>query len=71
MQHCYVLTFDEYEGDGFNILVVFASHPTKETLICKLSKILEKPTVYVDELLLDGIVYTDNYEIMLVKKVLE
>lgn len=33
MQHCYVLTFDEYEGGG-----------------C---------------------IYTDNYEIMLVEKVLE
>ena len=71
MQYCYVLTFDEYEGDGFNILGVFASHPTKETLVSKLSKILEEPTVYMDELLRDGCIYTDNYEIMLAKKVLE
>lgn len=71
MRYCYVLTFDDYEGDGFNILGVFASHPTKETLVGKLSKILKEPTVYMDELLSDGIVYTDNYEIMLVKKVLE
>ena len=71
MQHCYVLTSDDYEGDGFNILGVFASHPTKETLVSKLSKILEKPTVYVDELLSEGDVYTDDCEIMLAKEVLE
>lgn len=70
MQHCYVLTCHEHE-DGLNILGVFASHPTKETLIGKLSKILEKPTVYVDEVVSDGLSYAGIYEIMLVKKVLE
>lgn len=71
MQYCYVLTFDEYEGDGFNILGVFASYPTKEVLVSKLSKILEEPTFYMDQLLSGGYICTDNYEIMLVKKVLE
>lgn len=71
MQHCYVLTFNDYEGDGFNILGVFASHPTKETLVSKLSKILKNPAVCVDEVVSDGLSYADIYEIMLVEKVLE
>ena len=71
MQYCYVLTFDDYEGDGFDILGVFASYPTRDVLFDKLSKILKNPAVYVDEVVSDGISYTGIYEIMLAKEVLE
>ena len=71
MQYCYVLTFDDYEGDGFDILGVFASYPTRDVLFDKLSKILKNPAVYVDEVVSDGLSYAGIYEIMLVEKVLE